>query len=69
MSRSPNELQFKLVTYMDSATELAESVRQDLVRNGKVSEATVNKLSEFVKAAENVQKFVDTLNKEVRNYN
>lgn len=69
VSTPPNELQFKLVAYMDSATDLAESVRSDLVRNGKVSEATVLKLSAFVKSAENVQKFVDLLYKEVRTYN
>jgi hypothetical protein len=65
----PNELQFKLVAYMDSATDLAESVRTDLVRNGKISEKTVLSLLAFVKSAENVQKFVDLLYKEVRTYN
>ena len=69
MNAPPNELQFKLVAYMDCATDLAESVRADLIRNGKVSEQTVLKLSEFVKSADNVQKFVDLLYKEVRTYN
>jgi len=62
-----NDLQYKLIDYMDAATDLAESVIQDLRRNGKVSEETVIKLSQFRAKAEAIQKFVDMINKEVRN--
>lgn len=58
----PNELQHKLVAYMDAATELAESMRADLRKGDAYSEKTVLRLSQFKAAAEKLNAFALLLN-------
>lgn len=64
-----NKLQENLVAYVNAATLLAEQVRLDLRKGDNYSNETVLRLSEFVKQAEKIAKFIDILETNMRNYN
>lgn len=64
-----SELQEKLVSYMNSAANLAEQVRDDLRKGDKYSNETVLKLSQFIQESEKVSKFFDLLESRVVKYN
>ena len=66
MSESPNDLQYKLVAYIDAASDLAEAIRLDLTKNGKVSEGTTLRLVAFAKCAEALDEFTSLINEGVR---
>ncbi len=63
---APTELQYKLVEYIDAATDMAESIRADLALNGKVSEKSTLALVKFAKCAEALDKFTRLINDGVR---
>lgn len=51
----------KIAKYVDAATDLAESVIQDIKRDGYVSNHTVHKVNGFSQAAKELQGFLDLL--------
>lgn len=51
----------KLVQYVDSAANLAESVRRDLRLGDAYSDETVLALSEFIATSHAVKEMLDTL--------
>lgn len=46
------DIRFLLIAYVNSATDLAESLQRDIIKGREYSSATVLKLSKFVAAAE-----------------
>lgn len=69
MSQPDSELQLRIIAFAEAASKLAESVRNDVVSIGKVSEQTVLSLVEFSKREQKLDKFLSILNKSVRSYN
>ena len=69
MENRATDAQFKIVAYMDAATELAESIRLDIRAGDTISNETVLKLSEFMQAAAAAERSLALLNKMIRQYN
>lgn len=64
-----NDMQILMLDYMNAATELAESVRQDLRKGDAYSNETVLKLSQFKAMAEKVAKIVSLFEQQVVRFN
>jgi hypothetical protein len=66
---SSRETKKALAEYVNSATDLAEAVKMDIVHDRPVSSDTVLKLNRFIIAANYIKDMVDELNKKVNKYN
>lgn len=58
-----------LKNYVNTATELAESVKRNVVHDGIVDDETINKLNAFMIACNEVSFLTDELNKETNQLN
>lgn len=58
-----------LKNYVNTATELAESVKRNVVHDGIVDDETINKLNAFMIACNEVSFLIDELNKETNQLN
>lgn len=61
---SEDKTKAALVRYVDTASDLAESVKNDIVHNREVSDDTVLKLNQFIIAANAIQDLYDELSKD-----
>ncbi len=52
-----------LVRYVNAATDLAESVKRNIVKDGTVDDKTILALNEFIIAANAMLDFTEELNK------
>jgi len=51
-----------LATYVDTAANLAEAVKRDLQKTGKISQKTILALNAFIVAANDVESLLEPLN-------
>lgn len=49
----------KLINYVNAATDLAESLKQDLKDGREISDESISYLSKFYKAAQEASKMLD----------
>lgn len=57
-----------LAEYAESAEELAESVKDDVVHNGVISKDTILRLNNFTIAKNYVKDLIEELKKQVRKF-
>lgn len=50
------------IKYVDAATDLAESVKRNIIKNGIIDDETVLKLNEFIIASNHVKDVTDEVN-------
>lgn len=50
------------IKYVDAATDLAESIKRNIVKNGIIDDETVLKLNEFIIASNRVKDVTDEVN-------
>lgn len=65
---SKRTTQRMLSNYVNSATDLAESVKRNIIHEGKIDEETVIKLNKFQIAANAIADLVEELNQKVSKY-
>lgn len=58
-----NESLRMLMTYVDAANTMAESMARDLARDKQYSNETVTAVARFVRAARQMQKELDMINR------
>ena len=57
-----DKTQRALAMYVNRASDLAESVKNDIIKKGYISDKTVNALNAFIIAANNIADLEEALN-------
>ena len=65
---SQRETQRALMKYVNAASDLAESIKENIQHNGVITDATVLKLNEFIIAANAIEDLKENLNQRTRKY-
>lgn len=64
-----DETQRALALYVNRASDLAESVKKDIMKKGYISDKTVNALNSFIIAANNIADLAEALDELISDLN
>lgn len=64
MARNKAKTKQLLMRYVNTASDLAESVKRNIIKNGLIDDKTVLALNEFIIASNAISDLTDELNKD-----